>query len=92
MSAIKYIKPKHANAKQVSWKISENTRNIVSYYAEYTEYSEDEVVDRLLKEFLVNDEQFIQWIKSKRSNKKMLKAVGLLKEEESIGDNVNDET
>lgn len=79
--AIKYIKPKHANAKPVSWKISEQTRNIVSYYAEYTEYSEDEIVDKFLKENLVNDEQFIQWIKSKRSNKRMLKAVGLLQEE-----------
>lgn len=74
---LEFIQPKNKNAKQVDWKISESTRAMVSYYAEYSEYSEEEVVDKFLQLNLVKDEQFIEWVKSKRNNKRMLKVIGL---------------
>jgi hypothetical protein len=43
-----FIKPKNKNVEKVDWLLSERTRAIVKYYAEYTEYSESEVVDKLL--------------------------------------------
>ena len=74
---LEFIQPKNKNAKQVDWKISERTRALVSYYAEYSEYTEEEVVDTFLQLNLIKDEQFIEWIKSKRHNKRMLKAIGI---------------
>ncbi|MEC0668449.1 hypothetical protein P8864_21650 [Priestia flexa] len=74
---LEFIKPKNKNAKEVNWKISERTRAIVSHYAEYCEYSEEEVVDEFLQRNLLKDDQFIEWIKSLRNNKRMLKAIGM---------------
>jgi hypothetical protein len=74
---LEFIKPKNKNAKEVNWKISERTRTIVSYYAEYCEYTEEEVVDEFLQRNLLKDDQFIEWIKSLRNNKRMLKAIGI---------------
>ena len=74
---LEFIKPKNKNAKVVNWKISERTRAIVSYYAEYCEYSTEDVVDEFLQRNLIKDEQFIEWIKSIRSNKRMLKTIGI---------------
>ena len=74
---LEFIKPKNKNAKEVNWKISERTRAIVSHYAEYCEYNEEEVVDEFLQRNLLKDDQFIEWIKSLRNNKRMLKAIGI---------------
>lgn len=74
---LEFIQPKNKYAKQVDWKISERTRALVTYYAEYSEYTEEEVVDKFLQLNLIKDEQFIEWIKSKRHNKRMLKAIGI---------------
>ncbi|WP_277680260.1 hypothetical protein [Gracilibacillus dipsosauri] len=75
--SLEFIKPKNKNAKEVDWRISERTRALVSYFAEYSEYSEEEVVDEFLQLNLVKDEQFIEWVKSRRNNKRMLKAIGI---------------
>jgi hypothetical protein len=74
---LEFIKPKNKNAKEVNWKISERTRAIVSYYAEYCEYTEEEVVDEFLQRNLLKDDQFIEWVKSLRNNKRMLKTIGI---------------
>lgn len=74
---LEFIQPKNKNAKKVDWNISERTRALVSYYAEYSEYSEEEVVDEFLLRNLIKDEHFIEWIKSKRNNKRMLKSIGI---------------
>lgn len=66
-----FITPKNKRTKRVDWLISERTRTIVECYAEYTEYTEDEVVDEFLKNIL-KDEQFLTWIKNKRYNKRIL--------------------
>lgn len=76
---LEFIQPKNKNAQTVDWKISKRTRALVSYYAEYSEYSEEEVVDEFLQRNLIKDDQFIEWIKSLRNNKRMLKAIGLEK-------------
>lgn len=68
---MKFIKPRRINAQSTDWKISEQSRAIVKYYAEYTEYSESEVVDLFLKR-LLEDKDFIEWVNSKRFNKRIL--------------------
>lgn len=79
--AMRFIKPKNKNAKRVDWELSEQTRAIVKYYAEYTEYTEDEVVETFLLNIL-KDEDFIEWIKDKRNNKRIIKQ---LKIEDKVG-------
>jgi hypothetical protein len=74
---LEFIQPKNKNAKKVEWNISERTRSLVSFYAEYCEYTEEEVVDEFLQRNLIKDDQFIEWIKSLRNNKRMMKAIGL---------------
>lgn len=69
---MEFIKPKNNNAEKVDWQISERTKAIVKYYAEYTEYSESEVVDKFLLNIL-NDKDFIKWIEQKRNNKRLIK-------------------
>jgi hypothetical protein len=77
-----YIKPKNLNTTQPDWLISEHTRNIVTAFAEYSEYTESEAVDAFLKN-LLTDENFIEWAKNKRNNKRLLKQLGIECEEES---------
>lgn len=77
---LKFIEPKQTQSKKVDWKISERSRAIVHYYAQYTEYKEEDVVDEFLRNIL-RDEKFIQWIKNKRYNKRILSQI--FTEEES---------
>ena len=79
---MKFIKPKNHNAEKVDWLISERVRNIVKTYAEYTEYSESEVVNVFLLN-LLEDKDFIAWIESKRNNRRMVKQLGI---EDLVGD------
>lgn len=67
---MEFIKPKKTQGRKVNWIVSEHTRAIVKYYAQYTEYSEDEVVDKFLKN-LLKDEGFMEWIQKKRFNKRI---------------------
>lgn len=83
---MKFIKPKNNNADKVDWLLSERTRAIVKYYAEYTEYSESEVVDIFLRN-LLDDKDFKKWIENKRNNRRMLKQLELdeLLKEDALG-------
>lgn len=81
-----FIQPKNRKAEKVDWRISEKTRDILTYYAEYTEHSIEEIVDVFLHENLKRDEQFIEWVKNRKNNKRMLKALDLPLEEESGGE------
>ena len=76
MKKFNYIKPKNLNSEQVNWVVSEQTRNIVAAFSEYSEYTESEVVDEFLKNILT-DEEFIDWAMKKRNNKRLLKQLGL---------------
>ncbi|WP_335870876.1 hypothetical protein [Bacillus sp. 2205SS5-2] len=69
---MKFIKPKNNNADGVDWLISERVRAIVKTNAEFTEYSENEVVDVFLLN-LLDDKDFIKWIESKRNNRRIIK-------------------
>jgi hypothetical protein len=68
---MEFIKPKQPLGSKVTWSISDQTKALVKYYAEYTGYSQDEVVDTFLKN-LLKDEEFMKWIYSKRRNKRAL--------------------
>lgn len=83
---MKFIKPKNTNAQRVKWEVSEQTRAIVKYYAEFTEYDESEIVDTFLKNIL-DDKDFIEWISKKRNNKRLVKKMEAeeLVEEDKIG-------
>ena len=76
MKKFNYIKPKNLNSERVDWVISEQTRNIVAAFSEYSEYTESEVVDEFLKNILT-DEEFVDWAMKKRNNKRLLKQLGL---------------
>ncbi len=65
-----FIKPKNTNKENISWKISRRTKLIVEYYAKYTEYEEDEVVDMFLQNIL-KDKDFVEWLGTRRSKKKI---------------------
>lgn len=47
-----------------------NTKSIVKYYAEYTDYSESKVIDKFL-ENLLKDEEFINWANKKLNNERL---------------------
>lgn len=81
-----FIKPKNKNVEKVDWLLSERTRAIVKYYAEYTEYGESEVVDKFLLNIL-EDKDFIAWIEKKRNNRRIVKQLELEHslEEDAIG-------
>lgn len=64
-----FIKPKTQKSK-VNWEISENTLLLIEYYAKYTGYSPDEVVDKFL-ENLSGDDVFAEWANSQRYSKKL---------------------
>jgi CRISPR/Cas system type I-B associated protein Csh2 (Cas7 group RAMP superfamily) len=67
---MQFMEPKKRLEKKVDWKISGHTQSIVEYYAEFTGYTEDEVVDQFLKN-LLDDKKFIEWANNKRRNKRV---------------------
>lgn len=83
---MKFIKPKNTKAENVDWLISERVRAIVKTYAEYTEYSESDVVDLFLLN-LLDDKDFIKWIENRRNNRRIVKQLEIedLVETDNIG-------
>lgn len=73
---MRYLEPKGLNAKKVNWEISEQTREIVKQYAEYAERTENETVDLFLTNILT-DKKFLEWIGTKRNNKRIVQKMGL---------------
>ncbi len=69
-----FIEPKGKRSAKVNWKISERTRAIVQYYAEFTEHSQEEVVDEFLTNML-NDKRCREWIANKRYNKRIINQI-----------------
>ncbi|HJV78345.1 MAG TPA: hypothetical protein VJ602_08185 [Paludibacter sp.] len=80
---MKFIKPKNNRADKVDWLISECVRGIVKTYAEYTEYSESEVVDTFLLNIL-DDKDFLNWIENRRNNRRIVKQLEI---EDLVGTN-----
>lgn len=81
---IKFIKPRNIKRSSVDWQISERTQALIKYYAEYTEYTESDVVDDFLTN-LLNDKDFIDWILHRRNNKRIIQQLDVQTEESNIG-------
>jgi hypothetical protein len=84
---VKFIQPKGKSRKRTTWSVSEQTKAIVKYYAQYTEYTEDEVVDIFLQNILL-DVDFMKWIENKRYNKRILEQIQPI---DTDGNNEEDE-
>lgn len=69
---MEFIKPIRKLGSKVDWQVSDRTKAIVRYYAEYTGLSEDEVVDRFLANIL-KDPEFNTWIEGKRRKTRIMK-------------------
>jgi hypothetical protein len=83
---LEFIKPKTKPNNRMNWCVSDQTKAIVKYYTEYTNRDEHEVVDTFLKN-IIKDKDFIDWIKNKRRNKRIMSQIFGVEEseEESIG-------
>ena len=73
---MKFIQPKNQKTVKASWSLPEKTIAIVKYYAEYTGYTEDEVLEVFLENIL-EDKNFIEHIKGRWNNKRILKDLEL---------------
>lgn len=69
---MRFIEPKNRKLTNVHWKLPEKTVAIVKHYADYTGYTEEEVLAEFL-ENLLSDQGFIDHIRTKRNNKRMLR-------------------
>ncbi|MBD8069295.1 hypothetical protein [Bacillus sp. PS06] len=76
---MQFIEPKKRLEKKADWRVSEHTKLTVKHYADYTGYTEDEVVDIFLKN-LLDDQNFIDWINQKRRNKRIVQQLALSEE------------
>jgi hypothetical protein len=85
---MEFIKPIQKLGSKVDWQVSDRTKAIIKYYAEYTGLSEDEVVDRFLANIL-KDPDFNTWIDSKRRKTRIMKQ---LFSEEQLEVKTNEQT
>jgi hypothetical protein len=83
---MEYIEPKPKLGSKVVWTVSDNVKSVVKYYAEYTGYTEDEIVDTYLSQ-LRDDPKFKEWLLGKRRNKRAISQVfpSVAREVEDIG-------
>jgi hypothetical protein len=83
---MKYIEPKPRLECKTNWNVSEQTKATVKYYAEYTGFTENEVVEQYLIQ-LRDDPNFLEWLHNKRRNKRALSQIfnDTHTEEEEIG-------
>lgn len=77
---MRFIKPKDKKVQKTDWEMSEQTVDLVKAYAEYTDYTETEVVEFFLC-YIREDKDFQSWAMKKRNNKKLLKLLELQKSE-----------
>lgn len=68
--------PKEKNLKRNDWELPQKTLDLVKAYSEYTDYTENEVVEFYLNQ-IQEDEQFRDWAMKKRNNKKLLKLLDM---------------
>ncbi|WNF38375.1 hypothetical protein RJD24_08125 [Bacillaceae bacterium IKA-2] len=70
------IKPKYPNTEFVNLKLSLQSRKILEHYGDYTGLTGAQVLEELLPH-LLEDDDFIKYIESKRSNKRMKRELGI---------------
>ena len=73
---MKKIEPKKLNKKPVDWEISERARNVIKNFAQYSERSEEAIAGKLIIT-LLDDEDFINWAKTRKNNVRLLRELGL---------------
>ncbi|MEH7255726.1 hypothetical protein V7111_26830 [Neobacillus niacini] len=73
---MRFMMPKEKNLKKVDWEVSQKTIDLVNAYSEYTDYTENEVVEYFLSQ-IQEDKRFRTWAMKKRNNKKLLKLLEL---------------
>ncbi len=66
---MKFGKPR--NARRVDWRIGEDVRLLVKYYAQYVDYPEEQAVEEFLRQ-LAADPEFQSWVKKRRNNKRII--------------------
>lgn len=71
---MKPIKPKYRDSVKVEWKIPRRSKQIISQYAKYTKYDEDEIIDKLIQD-IMEDKDFLEWLKSRRFQKKIIDVI-----------------
>jgi hypothetical protein len=76
IKVMRFMKPKEKKTQKTPWEVSERVIDLVKAYAEYTEYSEEEIVEYFLN-VIQDDEAFRSWAVKKRNNKKLLKILEL---------------
>lgn len=74
---MRFIQPKKQNLQKVTWALPDKTIAIIKHYAEYTGYTEEEVLAEFLENIL-NDKSFINHIETRRNNKRILKDLELV--------------
>jgi len=67
---MKPIKPKYTSLVKAEFNISDRSKEIIKQYANYTKFSESEIVDRLITE-IMDDTDFVIHLKEKRYNRKI---------------------
>jgi hypothetical protein len=73
---LRFMMPKEKNLKKNDWELPQKTLDLVKAYSEYTDYTENEVVEFYLNQ-IQEDERFRDWALKKRNNKKLLKVLDM---------------
>lgn len=68
--------PRRLNKQPVEWELSELEKNTVKYFSEYSERPEEAIVGRLIVG-LLEDENFMGWVRNKKNKKRILKELKL---------------
>lgn len=76
MSEMK-IKPKYIGTEETIFKLSFKSRRILEHYSDYTGLTQSQLLDELLPH-LLEDEEFIKYVESKRSNIRMKRELGII--------------
>ncbi len=71
------IKPRYPNAQKVSLNLSLQSRKILEHYSDYTGLTSAQIIEEILPK-LLKDEDFIQYVEDKQSNKRMKRDLGLI--------------
>lgn len=65
------IRPKFEGRIKTEVNISKRTKEILAQYAKFNKYTEGEIIDKIVSEILQDDEEFVNWLKSRRYSKKI---------------------
>lgn len=63
------IIPRRQDLVKVDWKISRELKGLISEYSKYTNYPEEEIIEKFINE-IYKDSAFLAWVESKRFTKR----------------------